>query len=231
MVKDISRLEALEAALAEQQAKTANFEAEIATLKAHQNAPPAPVKVVQPKPVEEEGTRISYPAPRSLFEMPDAAQLERLAQIVFTKFPTLRPTFSGRWAQEDQLEFDRGFRSAFFALGHIERRVDVDRKRALSFWAQLAEETCRALGRSASIPGSALVVAAVASGNTKYILADRMNGIVPELGLCFGSNMGKLPGNEWRTVLATGQILAPIAPQWTREFYPTPQPKIYGAGY
>jgi hypothetical protein len=193
-----------------------------------QVAPPAPVKAAPKPPVEEEGTRISYPAPRSLFEMPDDAQLERLAQIVFTKFPTLRPTFSGRWAQEDQLEFDRGFRSAFFALGHIERRVDVDHKRALSFWVQLCEDTCRALGRYASIPGSALVVAAVASGNIKYILADRMNGIVPELGLCFGSNMGKLPGNEWRTVLATGRIIPPVTPPRSQN-YPQPVFSVTGA--
>jgi hypothetical protein len=205
------------------------LEAEIAALKAQQNTASAPVKIA-PKPVEPEGVVVSYPTPRRIFEMPDNSALERLAEIVFTKFPTLRPTFSGRWAREDQQEFEKGFRSAFLALGHIERR-NVDHKRALSFWTEYAEETCRALGRSASIPGSALMVAAIAAGNCEYVLADRMNGVVPVLGLCHGAGMGKLPGNEWRNVLATGQILQPTATLRTREFYPVPQPKIYGAGY
>jgi hypothetical protein len=192
------------------------LESELAALKA-QVAPPAPAKIA-PKPVEDEGTRVSYPAPRSTFEMPTANQLAALKEVVFSKIPSLLPTFSGRWAREDEAEFERGFRAAFLALGHIERRNEVDRKRALSYWTQHAEETCRALGRSASIPGTALMCAAIASGNVPYVLGDVANGVVPVLGLCFGSNMGKLPGNEWRNVLATGQILAPIAPSTPRTY-------------
>jgi hypothetical protein len=204
--------------------RIAELQKQIDELKS-QIAPPAPVKIAQPKAVEDEGVVVSYPAPVSLFEMPDDAQLDRLAQIVFTKFPALRPTFSGRWAAEDQREFDRGFRSAFFALGHIERREEVDRKRALSYWSELAEQTCRALGTSASISGSALLCAAVAAGDIKFILPDVANGVVAELALCHGSNMGRLPTNQWKSVLKTGQVLPPVTPPRSQN-YSTPPFRI-----
>jgi hypothetical protein len=179
------------------------------------------VKSAPKPPIEEEGTRVSYLAPRSVFEMPTANQLAALKEVVYSKFPSLRPKFDGRWASEDEAEFEKGYAAAFLALGYLERREQVDHKKALSYWAQLAEDACRALGRSASIPGSALMVAAVASGNVPYVLADVANGVVPVLGLYFGSNMGKLPGNEWRNVLATGRVLAPTVSPVSRN-YATP---------
>jgi hypothetical protein len=219
-VKETSRLEALEAALAEQQAKTANFEAEIATLKA-QVAPPAPVKSA-PKPVEEEGARISYPAPVSNFIMPSSTELKQLLSIVLRKFPQLAPDMTDRWSQNNEADFARKFAAAFKAIGQMHRTEKPDRKRYASYFVDHAEDLLRAQGASAEI-GPAFLPACLAHGDVP--ISDwRIDGVALELGLNI-YRIGRPATDAWKRVLATGNTIALIAPPSTRN-YPTPGVRI-----
>ncbi len=214
MVKDISRLEALEAALAEQQAKTANFEAEIATLKA-QVAPPAPVKIAQPKPIEDEGTRVSYPAPMSTFVMPSPDELKRLLAIVLAKFPRLAPDMTDRWADNNEIKFAGQFAAAFRAVGMMHRADKPDKKHYPSYFIDHGDDLLRALGPHAEI-GPAFLPAVLAWGDVP--VSDwRIDGVTLEIGLNI-FRIGRPATDAWRRVLSTGSAIALIAPPSSRSY-------------
>jgi hypothetical protein len=199
------------------------LETELAALKA-QVAPPAKVAV---KPPVDEGTRVFAEAPtNNCFVAPTPDELHRLCEAVLRKYPVLRPKVDDEF---ESAKFAREFANTFAALSLVRRAEAVDTKRALWFWVDHLNEVGKAAGLP-NIDGSALYVAAVAHSDIPFSdpSAAKM-GVARELGLQFYGS-GRRATNCWERTLH-GQILAPIAPHRTREFYPVPQPKIYGAGY
>jgi hypothetical protein len=218
MVKETSRLEALEAALAEQQAKTENFEAEIAALKA-QMAPPAKIAA---KPPVDEGTRVFAEAPtNNCFVAPTPDELHRLCEAVLRKYPVLRP--SNLDDEFESAKFAREFANTFAALSLVRRAEAVDTKRALWAWVDHLNEVGKAAGLL-NIDGSALYVAAIAHSDIPFSdpSAAKM-GVARELGLQFYGS-GRRATNCWERTLH-GRILAPIVPASSRN-YPTPGVRI-----
>jgi hypothetical protein len=207
-----SRLERLEAELAEQRAATAKLEAEIASLRRARQ----PV----PKPAPEEGVKITSPRPSNgEFSMPSAAELRQLHELVCDRFPSLRPQFSRKWEAEDERQYFEGFTNSFLALGHIDRSEIVDARHYLTHWQEHAEEILRPMGKAGRIDG--FLAAAIAHGDVPYRLPDAHKGIVAELGLLhYGS--GRRCTNKWREVLSMGRVLAP-APVASRPLYSQPR--------
>jgi hypothetical protein len=205
---------------------------EIATLKAQiaelerrfdaQVAPPAPVKMLQPKPVEDEGTRVSYPAPLSTFVMPSSTELTQLLAIVLRKFPRLAPDMTDRWADNNEVKFSRQFAAAFRAVGMMHRSEKPDKKRYPSYFVDHGEDLLRSLGPHAEI-GPAFTVACLAHGDVP--ISDwRLDAVVLEFGLNI-YNIGRPATDAWRKVLATGCTIPLIAPPSSRN-YPTPGVRI-----
>jgi hypothetical protein len=200
---------------------------EIAALKAQiaeltrrfdaKDAPPAPAKIAV-KPIEEDGARISYPAPLSTFAMPSSAELDQLREIVLRKFPQLAPDTRGKWAQEDAAKFPKQFAAAFRAVGMMHRSEKPDKKRYPSYFIQHGEDSLRAFGASAEI-GPAFLPACLAHGDVP--ISDwRIDGVVLELGLNI-YRIGRPATDAWKRVLATGRTIELIAPLASRN-YATP---------
>ena len=186
------------------------------------DAPPAPVKIAQPKPVEEEGTTVFYPPPVSTFVMPSSDELKRLREIVLRKFPKLAPDTTDRWSQNNEADFARQFDAAFRAVGMMSRTEKPDKKHFPSYFISHAEDSLRALGAYADI-GPAFLPACLAWGDVP--ISDwRIDGVVLELGLNI-FRIGRPPTDAWRRVLATGNTIAVIAPPSSRN-YPTPGVRI-----
>jgi hypothetical protein len=186
------------------------------------NAPPAPVKIAQPKPVEDEGTRVSYPAPLSTFIMPSSAELKQLLAIVLAKFPQLAPDMSDRWADNNEAKFLKQFGAAFYAIGLMHRTEKPDKKRYVSFFVDHAEDLLRAHGASADI-GPAFLPACLAHGDVP--ISDwRIDGVVLEIGLNI-YRIGRPATDAWKRVLATGCTIPLIAPPSSRN-YPRPDVRI-----
>jgi hypothetical protein len=198
---------------------------QIAELKSRfdaKDAAPAPVKIAQPKPIEDEGTRVSYPAPMSTFVMPSPDELKRLLAIVLAKFPRLAPDMTDRWADNNEVKFGRQFASAFSAVGMMHRTEKPDKKRYVQYFIDHGEDLLRALGPHAEI-GPAFTVACLAHGDVP--ISDwRIDGVVLEFGLNI-YRIGRPATDAWRRVLATGSTIPLIAPPSTRN-YPTPGVRI-----
>jgi hypothetical protein len=210
---DSIRLEKLERELTEQREKTSKLESEIARLRGERQTKPAVTK-------PEEGVKIISPAPSNgEFVMPTSDELARLREIVFAKYPSLRPQFSRKWEADDERQYVEGFTNSFLALGYIDRAEIVDTKHYLLHWQENAAEILRAMGKAGRIDG--FLVAAIGHGDIPYRLPDANKGIVAELGLHhYGS--GRRCKNAWRAVLATGRVLAP-APIVSRPLYSQPR--------
>jgi hypothetical protein len=192
------------------------------------DAPPAPAKSAM-KPIEDEGVHISTPKPwNDCFIAPLPDELIRLREAVLKRYPVLRPS-----NLDDEFEsekFAREFANTFHALSLVRRAEAVDTKRALWFWVDHLNEVGKAAGLP-SIDGSALYAAAIGHSDILYVDPNAANmGVTRSLGLQFYGS-GRRATDCWKRTLH-GQILAPSIPPQTREFYPTPQPRVYyGAGY
>ena len=181
------------------------------------DAPPAPVKSA-PKPVEEEGTRVSYPQPVSTFVMPSQDELKQLLAIVLAKFPRLAPDMSDRWANNNEVKFAKQFAAAFRAVGMMHRSEKPDKKRYVQYFIDHGDNLLRALGPHAEI-GPAFLPACLAHGDVP--ISDwRIDGQVLEFGLNI-YRIGRPATDAWRKVLATGNTIALIAPPLSRN-YATP---------
>jgi hypothetical protein len=102
MASTDNRLEKLESELAEQRAKTAKLEAEIAGLRGGRQA--------TPNPPPEEGVKIISPRPSNReFVMPSGVELARLHELVCTRFSSLRPQprMSGNMSRVSPIAFAR----------------------------------------------------------------------------------------------------------------------------
>jgi hypothetical protein len=207
----------------------AELKSQIAELKSRfdaKDAPPAPVKMVQSKPVELEGTTVSYPQPRSAFIMPDETSLHSLLRVVFANVPKLNQTdglvFRGD-AKQNEAEYFKQFCASFRALGALHRTEKPDRKRYVSYWIDVCEDLLKSMGNSTTLSGLPFLAAALSHGDIAYA-GLFTEGCVPELGLN-AYRMGKPPGDAWKQVLSTGRIIPMILPPSSRN-YPTPPFRI-----
>jgi hypothetical protein len=200
------------------------LQAQITELKARfdaKDAPPAPVKIAV-KPLEDEGTRVSYPTPVSTFVMPSSSELKQLCDIVLRKFPRLAPDMSDRWADNNEVKFAKQFAAAFRAVGMMHRADKPDKKHYVSYFIDHGDDLLRALGPSAEI-GPAFLPACLAHGDVP--ISDwRLDGVVLEIGLNI-FRIGRPATDAWRRVLSTGNTIALIAPPSSRN-YPTPNVRI-----
>jgi hypothetical protein len=180
------------------------LEARVAALEAGKVAPKKPA----PKPPVDEGVRITYltTAPAASL-LPTDAQLTELRSIVLKHRPKLAPHARGRFADQDQIEFDRGIVGAFRWLATVGRADEINHRAYLTYWSDCAEQYLSSLGTPATIRGNALMVAVLAWGDIAYVEADNF-GNVPALALAtYG---GKLPtAASWQRVLVEKQILKP----------------------
>jgi hypothetical protein len=180
------------------------LEARVAALEAGKLAPRKPA----PRPPVDEGVRITYltttPAASLL---PTDAQLTELRSIVLKHRPRLAPDTRGRFADQDQVEFDRGIVGAFRWLATVGRADEINHRAYFSYWCDCAEQYLSSLGTPATIRGNAVMVAVLAWGDIAYVEGDNF-GNVPALGLAtYG---GRLPTSAtWQRVLASKQILMP----------------------
>jgi hypothetical protein len=201
------------------------LQAQITELKARfdaKDAPPAPVKIAV-KPLEDEGTRVSYPTPRSAFIMPSGSELKQLCDVVFAKVPKLNQAdglvFRGT-TEENNAEYFRQFCASFRALGALHRSEKPDRKRYLSYWIDACEDLLKSMGNSTTLSGLPFLAAALSHGDIAYA-GLFTEGCVPELGLN-AYRMGKPPGDAWKRVLSTGHVLPMILPPASRNYAPPP---------
>jgi hypothetical protein len=180
------------------------LEARVAALEAGKVAPKKPA----PRPPVDEGVRITYltTAPAASL-LPTDAQLMELRSIVLKHHPKLAPDACGRFADQDQIEFDRGIVGAFRWLATIGRADEINHRAYLTYWGDCAEQYLSSLGTPATIRGNSLMAAVLAWGDVAYVEGDNF-GNVPALGLAtYG---GKLPtAASWQRVLAEKQILRP----------------------
>lgn len=125
---------------------------------------------------------------------PSDDELERLHEIVVSKYPTLRPEFRGRMADRDEQDYKNGFRLAFLWLANVGRVPDLNRKYYASWW----NEACEQWGRRHQVFGTPVIgIAALAWGDVKV-------GWGTGASICFGLDpyAGIKPTKPtWRDVL------------------------------
>jgi hypothetical protein len=175
MTDDATRLAALEAESAAKDVLITELQSELARLR-----PPPP-----------EPARIDGP-----FVMPSAQQMGRLIEAVLLKYPVLRDN------RIDDAEFRHMTASAFRFLSTLPRTPGrLDLRYDLLSWQAYAADTFRAAGKSCSLRGPALHVAAIAAGDIGY-LPPRL---FPSAGFgvaLLGIARGSVPAtNAWLRVL------------------------------
>src|SRR4051794_12720999 len=117
------------ALLAQQGERIAKLEAQLASRTAA-----APTRIA---PRDEQVRIFAPPEPRH--PMPTEAELGRLLELVTSQYSVLRLDPRSGWRREEE-ERDHvlGFNAAFRWLGQIGRTDQLDRKHAMSFWADQA---------------------------------------------------------------------------------------------
>jgi hypothetical protein len=165
------------------------------------------VSNLSPRPPVDEGVRITYPTASPTMSLPTDAQLAELRKIVLRHRPKLAPSTGGKFADQDQTEFERGFEGAFRWLATAGRADEINYKVYVSTWIDAAERYLASLGSPETIRGSALMVAVLAWGDINYVEGDNL-GNVPALGL---ATYGGKPPTEasWQRVLRDKQLLQP----------------------
>jgi hypothetical protein len=193
----------------------------VAALEAAPGLKPA---AVPPRPPTERGVQIFHP-PAQSYPMPSAEQLHKLREIVHGHYPQLRPSFSKRWAQEEETEDFRGFCLAFEFVGSLGRTPGTtDTKHYLVHWIDAASAWCRARSLSVTgITGGSFLTAVIAHGDIEFVLKDD-HGKVPTVGLI---EFGGVPSDDtaWRRVLASRQVPVPLGSD-KPPLYPRPRPEI-----
>jgi hypothetical protein len=198
----------------------AALEAEIAALKASISpAPPAPTK---PKPIEEEGTTVTYPTAPSKFVMPTDVELRTLAAIVAAKYPKIANAegliFRGD-AEQNEAEYFKQFKASFIALGALGRAEAPIWKRSVVVWMDSARDFLRNSGVHAEISFNPFYAAAIAQGDLPHSDTAEDGGCAA-LGL--KEHGGRRATDAWRRVLSTGQLLAAVPFRPASRNYPAP---------
>jgi hypothetical protein len=198
----------LESLVLQQGRRIATLETELAALKAGRVGKIAQASTVAPRAEEaEEGVRVFYPVDGASIALPGAADLEKLIGIVAAKYPKLLPSKTGRYAFEDSNRFFEEVRAGFAFVAARGRSDEVDEKRSLGWWIDAASEWCRLQNTTSRVTGSALLVAALASGDVDYVEGDEF-GNVWSFALEPYSG-GRVATEAWRSVLNGRQLRKP----------------------
>jgi hypothetical protein len=129
------------------------LEARVAALEALAPKKPAP------RPPVDEGVRITYPTASPTTSLPTDAQLAELRKIVLRHRPKLAPNARGKFADQDQTEFERGFEGAFRWLATAGRADEINYRHYIAHWIDAAERYLASLGTPETIRGNALMAA------------------------------------------------------------------------
>jgi hypothetical protein len=157
---------------------------------------------------EEQQVKILAPSlPQVALPTPD--ECRQLCEIVWQRYPTLRPT------RGEEQEFAAGFKAAFRFVQHHGRRAEPDRERSLGWWMDTARDwiSQHHIG-GLPISGSVLVAAIIAAGDVPYTHPEEPGFVC---ALQFGG--GGSPSKDWWKRVLGGAILEPaLSP------YPTKAP-------
>lgn len=155
-----------------------------------------------PKPKDLDRPLISFPQPLSI-ELPDAGQQRKLVEIISDRHPRLRPRYSMKWFDQDELEFFAGFLTSMRFISTLGRAASVDTTRYLSFWTDQCKDWAR-LNEVSPIGnvGASFYIAAIAM-RVPYVLGDNALGNVPSLGLKQRGGL-LITADDWKTSLAGG---------------------------
>jgi hypothetical protein len=200
--------EELKAQLAEQDARIAALEKQLA---------PKPT----PAPRAPEGVQVRYPAPVSSFVMPTPEELRALYRIAVAANPYGAPKgdWSEKgWSDSDLTEkFQKEFRAAFLVVNSMKRLNEPNHKRFAYDIVFDCERWLKAYGVHAEI-GRCFHLAVLASGDIPYQNQNGSIGAVLEYGLASKEHEGgRIATDAWRRVLATGKVLQAFVPAGSRQ--------------
>jgi hypothetical protein len=183
---------------------------------------------VIPAPQVEEGARIltGLEAGMPQLVLPTDDEYRAMRHIVDGLYPHLKfAAQNPRYEEQDAAEDFAGFKTAFAYLATLARTETLGQKYAVAWWKDGAEAWAREMRLPATIPGRAFVAALVAHADIAFTdLRD-----YPIFGLAVGDH-GRRYLQQWRSVLATGRVLAPVPKPGPRPAVPSPtQLLIVGA--
>ena len=157
---------------------------------------PAPQRRVEPQ------VRVTNPLPR--VALPNEEQCRQLCEIVFQRYPSLRP----RRGEEE--EFAAEFRAAIRFVEHHGRRAQLDRDRGIGWWIDTARDWLSQHGGGNSlVGGNAFVAAVIAAGDVPH-----RDPLEPGFAIGLQHTGGGIEASaRWHTVLTTGRLLDPVPPE------------------
>jgi hypothetical protein len=193
----------VEKRLAAVEAENADLKGQLAALQLLLGNKTIPPRREEPPPA----VRITHPVPQ--VSLPTDAECRQLCEIVWQRYPTLRP------ARSEEEEFVAGFKAALRFVQCHGRRAEPDYERGVGWWVDTARDWI-SQHRVGGFPisGSVLVVAIIAAGDVPYTNPEE-SGFAA--GLQFGGG-GILARDWWKRVLG-GAILEPVPSP-----YPTKAP-------
>jgi hypothetical protein len=188
--------------------RIAALERENADLKAQLGALQVLLPTIKPPPRRDEpSVKITHPVRQ--VEVPTDDECRRLCEIIWQRYPTLRPS------RGEEKEFAAGFKAAFRFVQHHGRRAEPDRQRALGWWVDTARDwISQNCSGGFPISGSCFVVAIIAAGDVPYSDPGEPGFVV---GLQWGG--GGIPERGWWKRALGGALLDPVPSP-----YPTKTP-------
>jgi hypothetical protein len=192
----------IEKRLAAVEAENADLKGQLAALQLLLGNKPVP-------PPRRDEPQVRITRPLSNVSLPTDDECVRLCEVVWGRYPTLRPGRGGEG------EFVGQFRAAFQFVQHHGRRAEPDHQRGLGWWTDTARAWI-SQHRSGGLPigGAVLVAAIIAAGDVPYTNPEDP-GIT--IGLQFGG--GGIPAKDWWRRALGGAILEPVP-----QPYPTRTP-------
>jgi hypothetical protein len=188
-------LDDLEAQIAALQSQLTKRDTEIAALRVEVAAIATAAEEPSPRraPYRDPETVISYPVP--VIALPNRQQAAELLTIVANRYPDLRLD-PGDWRQVIH---------AVYALSRIGTQDQLNGKRYLSHWLDLAHNLLQQAGMGTNLGGNTFIAAAMVTGVRHNY--PHQPGEVITLGLNDLSSKRIAPG-EWADCLKTKQVSA-----------------------
>jgi hypothetical protein len=194
--------------IVELEARVATLESQVAEWMAGGSAPRKAVQALPARPLEPEGARILHSIERAPIALPTAAELEKLAEIVFAAYPRLRPWEAGsRYEYGDLSDFFAKFGYAFSFVAGKGRGALAENRQSLSWWADHASEWLRSRGNTVQIGAGTLLVAAVAAGDVDFVPGDAFGNI---WSFALAKHGGTPATEAWRRVLSDRLLRRPL---------------------
>lgn len=184
------------------EAENAALKNEIAAFRAERAKVPTVAKVFT-----EPQVHVSNPMPPAPIALPNRDEVARLMEIVWRRHPGLRPTYRGRFSEQDEEEGIRNVEAAFTYVSTLKRVRALNNKVFLSWWGSRCDDWWQGYGRSRTIPGGAVLIAAICSGDVGYRI-DSHHFTSSEIAL--GEFDGAPATEAWKDVLRTGEVRSPV---------------------